>query len=156
MTTCLCWTLLAQTIGPNNRSKLQTTHYPTCANVTTWWWNAFLFIFLSQRDATDWYCYQLPNEAPWTMVRTAPQVLVRVEVKGHHHDDDVCVMFACMAGTCLHFAMAVVVDHARRAFTNTVNREVPTPKWMEKYGCLARVMSSTSCRHAHPSNRYSS
>ena len=39
------------------------------------------------------------------MVRTAPQVLVRVEVKGHHDDDDVCVMFACMAGTCLHFAM---------------------------------------------------
>ena len=58
-----------------------------------------------------------------------------------------CLRDVCVHGRNMHALRhgrfgQVVVDHARRAFTNTVNREVPTPKWMEKYGCLARVMST--------------
>ena len=59
------------------------------------------------------------------------------EVKGHHDDDDDDDDddVACMAGTCLHFAMAVVVDHARRDETrvnptrSTPSEKSQTPKW---------------------------
>ena len=67
------------------------------------------------------------------------------EVKGHHDDDDDDDDdVACMVGTCVHFAMAVVVDHARRDETRVnPTRSTPSEKSQPRNGKYEIGMSCT-------------